>query len=143
MKCPADDESLTTTTYETEIRVDECPSCRGIWLDQGELERIQKTRERDYSEELRKIPDSVAGAYEMARQKTQGERTCPACGREMEKREYAYSSRILIDSCPSCRGVWLDRGEVQALEVFFERARRDAQSADRGLVGAFFAGLLD
>lgn len=143
MKCPVDQEPLTTKTYEAQIQVDECPACRGMWLDEGELERIQQTRERDYSDELRRIPDSVLGAYEMARQKIQDGRNCPSCDRDMEKREYAYASRILVDSCPSCRGFWLDRGEVEALEVFFERARRDAKSADRGLVGGFFAGLLD
>ena len=143
MKCPVDRRVLETKRYEAQIQVDECPACRGMWLDEGELERIQQTKERDYTDELAKIPDGVLGAYEMARQKIQDERACPSCGRGMEKREYAYASRILVDSCPSCHGFWLDRGEVEALEVFFERARRDAERGDRGIIGGFFAGLLD
>ena len=142
MKCPVDSELLTTTRYEAEIEVDECPDCRGMWLDEGELERIQVTKEKDYSDELRQIPDGVVGAYELARQKIQDERSCPSCGSAMAKQEYGYCSRILVDSCPSCHGFWLDRGEVEALEVFFERARRNAKGGDGGLIRGFFAGLL-
>lgn len=143
MKCPVDNEFLTTERYEAEIQVDECPVCHGIWLDGGELERVQETKEKDYSDRLRQIPNDVIGAYELARQKIQDERPCPSCGREMEKQEYGYCSRILVDSCPSCHGYWLDRGEVAALEVFFERAREDASDGGGGLIGGFFAGLLD
>ena len=34
---------------------------------------------------------------------------------------------VEIDYCPSCRGVWLDRGE---LDKIIERANKEAESAD-------------
>ena len=143
MKCPVDGEPLTSARYEAEIQVDECAKCRGIWLDAGELHRIESTKERDYSEELKRIPDHVARAYEMARQKAQKERTCPSCGRELETKEYGYCSRITVDSCPGCHGLWLDRGELSALEVFFEGAREGAKALDKSLARGFFGSLLD
>lgn len=38
---------------------------------------------------------------------------CPRCEtRVLEERE---RDGIMIDGCPSCRGVWLDRGELEKL----------------------------
>ncbi len=143
MNCPVDGEVLTSARYEADIQVDECAKCRGIWLDAGELQRIESTKERDYSEELKGIPDHVARAYEMARQRSEKERTCPSCGKALERREYGYCSRITVDSCPGCSGIWLDRGELSALEVFFEGARAGAKAGDERVARGFFRSLLD
>jgi Zn-finger nucleic acid-binding protein len=45
---------------------------------------------------------------------------CPACSARLVELE---RSDVLIDACPSCRGVWLDRGE---LDRILERERRVA-----------------
>ena len=37
---------------------------------------------------------------------------CPRCDAELLERE---RSGITIDFCSSCRGVWLDRGELENL----------------------------
>ena len=37
---------------------------------------------------------------------------CPACKTELKMSE---RSGIEIDYCPSCRGVWLDRGELDKI----------------------------
>ena len=39
MKCPIDDEVLLVSSREG-IEIDHCPSCRGVWLDRGELDKI-------------------------------------------------------------------------------------------------------
>jgi hypothetical protein len=36
---------------------------------------------------------------------------------------------VLVDACPDCAGLCLDRDEIQSLEVFFERMRREEQEA--------------
>ena len=38
--------------------------------------------------------------------------TCPECELPMEVKNF---EDVLIDTCPSCRGVWLDRGELQKI----------------------------
>jgi Zn-finger nucleic acid-binding protein len=123
VKCPIDQSELNQQKYEADITVEACPACQGVWLDHGELERIQESSERDYSSELQRVPDSVTQAYAMARAKGAAVRDCPSCGRELDRAEYSYCSQILIDVCRHCRGVWLDRGELQALEMFLERSR--------------------
>jgi uncharacterized protein len=39
---------------------------------------------------------------------------CPACDSRLVEVE---RSGVLIDACPSCRGVWLDRGELDKVLV--------------------------
>lgn len=137
MKCPLDYTELQPKRYEDNIKVDVCPNCGGMWLDKGELEVIQETRERDYSEELARMPDLGYKAYELAQQKIGRRLQCPHCNNEMEAREYARCSQVMIDVCPHCHGIWLDKGEIEDLEIFFERSRLEAGS----LRGEFFASL--
>lgn len=39
MKCPIDGTDLLMTHREG-VEIDYCPSCRGVWLDRGELDKI-------------------------------------------------------------------------------------------------------
>lgn len=39
MRCPNCDETLLMSDREG-IEIDYCPSCRGVWLDRGELDKI-------------------------------------------------------------------------------------------------------
>jgi Zn-finger nucleic acid-binding protein len=139
MKCPIDTTDLTRQRYEDDIDVDQCPECGGIWLDYQELERIQESRQRDYSEQLGQLPDLVGAAYAMALARSKPEIQCPGCGGAMERREHGGCSQVMIDVCPQCRGIWLDKGEIGALEVFFERTAVETAQARSG----FFAGLID
>ena len=47
---------------------------------------------------------------------------CPACKVDLLMTE---RQGVEIDYCPKCRGVWLDRGE---LDKILERSRQDAAS---------------
>ena len=39
---------------------------------------------------------------------------CPTCSSRLVEVE---RSDVLIDACPSCRGIWLDRGELDKILV--------------------------
>jgi len=39
MKCPNCNETLLMT-QRNNIEIDYCPSCRGVWLDKGELDKM-------------------------------------------------------------------------------------------------------
>ena len=39
MKCPVDDVVLQMSNRDG-IEIDYCPTCRGVWLDRGELDKI-------------------------------------------------------------------------------------------------------
>lgn len=39
MKCPVDNATLVMTERNG-VEIDYCPTCRGVWLDRGELDKI-------------------------------------------------------------------------------------------------------
>lgn len=127
MKCPRDAQELVTKTYEAKIEIDSCGKCGGIFLDAGELEKIQETVERDYKNA--RPADDVSEAIEAARNSQRGPISCPKCAGEMLARPYGMGSPIVIDVCEAGCGIWLDKGELEALEQFFETSRAEGDTS--------------
>ncbi len=121
MQCPRDEATLEKQTVEGGIEIDACTLCGGTWLDRGELEALQHLHEHDHEGALLPAQDRVALAYEMAKQKLEPTLDCPVCGASMGRHEYAWTSQVVIDECPAGCGKWLDKGELEELELFFER----------------------
>jgi uncharacterized protein len=132
MNCPIDKEKLEPLIYEDDVEVDQCPKCNGIWLDKGELARIEKSRENDYREIIKNTAyaDKIDGFVEMTnnapliatdRPTEDNTLNCPSCGDLLYKKEHGFFSKVMIDSCIKCNGIWLDKGELQAIEIFFEK----------------------
>ena len=40
MKCPVCPESTLLMSERQGVEIDYCPSCRGVWLDRGELDKL-------------------------------------------------------------------------------------------------------
>ncbi|CAN5447492.1 zf-TFIIB domain-containing protein [soil metagenome] len=53
MNCPIDGETLLMTDRKG-IEIDYCPSCRGVWLDRGELDKLIATSDRLDDDEPRR-----------------------------------------------------------------------------------------
>ena len=53
---------------------------------------------------------------------------CPKCGADLVEKEHQH---VKIDTCPECKGIWLDAGELEMLE-----------HAQGGGVGRFFSSVL-
>lgn len=124
MKCPRDGTELIQQRHEAQIDVNQCPTCQGFWLDKGELETIQERAARYQSRDL---DEDVA--LDASPQLVQPIR-CPKCGGEMERREHGYCSRVYIDTCIEGCGVWLDTGELAALEKFYENQHQYEDTDD-------------
>jgi Zn-finger nucleic acid-binding protein len=45
MKCPVDDTTLAISDRQG-IEIDYCPTCRGVWLDRGELDKLIERENR-------------------------------------------------------------------------------------------------
>lgn len=59
--------------------------------------------------------------------------SCPSCEIAMEVQNF---EDVLIDICPSCKGVWLDRGEMQKVIALVRRQEAETPSADFGAAPA-------
>ena len=92
MKCP---RCETTTLDERDrdgITVDACPSCRGLWLDRGELEKLIARATR----ELEELSGSRAAAPEPAQHRERRDRDDDRYDRDDrydDRRDPRYSQR--------------------------------------------------
>jgi Zn-finger nucleic acid-binding protein len=99
MICPFCDEPMLILEYQ-EIELDYCPSCEGIWLDEGELEAMIGF---DQKIDLSDFPGTV-----------KSNRKCPRCRQKMVM-GYFPNTRIEVDVCRRDGGIWLDKGEIQSI----------------------------
>ncbi len=111
MNCPRCQHQLTVTPIndcKTTIDVDKCPNCEGIWFDQGELALIEDIIEPTLIE-IRHIPG------ESVQLKTLH---CPRCNNSprLQKAIHPRDHHVIIDYCPYCKGIWLDKGELEAIQ---------------------------
>jgi len=50
MQCPSDGTVLVMSE-RSGIEIDYCPTCRGVWLDRGELDKIIERGSREYGQQ--------------------------------------------------------------------------------------------
>ena len=64
MNCPLDNTTLAMVERQG-VEIDYCPTCRGVWLDRGELDKIveRANQEADRGPADPTRPDDEAAAY--------------------------------------------------------------------------------
>jgi len=110
MNCPRCNIELTNKTildFKYFLNIDYCSSCGGIWLDNGELTRLEKTIEPTFYE-IRKTPNNQ-DQLEILK--------CPLCANSkiLQKVQHPRDKHVILDYCPVCKGMWLDTGEIEAI----------------------------
>ncbi|RMF71292.1 MAG: hypothetical protein D6738_14235 [Acidobacteria bacterium] len=134
MNCPACGKPLSERVVEG-VAVDVCRhGCGGLWFDAGELQRFDEPDEPGAGE----LDASSAGASPPPRRDRP--LPCPRCrGSRMMRRWWSVRRQVEIDECPTCGGIWLDRGELAALRALF--ASEDERRAEaRRLAESLLAG---
>lgn len=99
MQCPRDGESLASESYRNRVDVDVCPKCKGTFLDPNELASITGM-EHDLQRERLFLEDAP-------------HLKCPRCQAAMNGVWFSVERNVMVDTCPSCRGIWLDGAELQ------------------------------
>ncbi len=111
MKCPKCCEvELVITQYEG-VSVNLCPTCHGFMLSPQSLKGIERNPEMDKSvleTETVKMEDSLCSIK------------CPKCRLEMRKKDAPHSLDFHLDICEGCNLIWLDNGELEAIQIAFE-----------------------
>ena len=124
MKCPKCDSTLgkvkirirpeygadilNDAEQTSEIEVDQCLSCNGIWFDAGEFDKC-------LSEHVN-VLDSPEVNQALIKELNQKTGKCPRCQVDMVKKQAPKDPKVQIDYCEKCQGVWLDGGEYDRLE---------------------------
>lgn len=108
MICPIDREKLQKSIFYR-VEVDYCPRCLGIFLEQEELRLAKDEKDKDLNwldtdlwEDKKKFNVSL------------NEKLCPKCMIPLYGANYD-GSKIRVDICRKCKGVWLDRLEFSKI----------------------------
>ena len=110
LECPRCKGKLLPHTLEG-IGVRVCADCAGLWMGSEQFRDALKKPPPQAMEE------SSGSGLRAALWEESGLR-CPVCNLPMSKGHYAYSSGVIIDRCQTCKGIWLDRGELAKLRAF-------------------------
>lgn len=122
--------TLHKEQHASGLEIDRCPACGGVWLDPGELERIEiyalrnKKSVDSYTKAVGQVRRAFAHAHrpESPSQDESAEPTildCPSCNSPMLPREWSIGTLVDVDICLECRGIWLDPQELETLVTIF------------------------
>jgi Zn-finger nucleic acid-binding protein len=121
--------------HNTEL--DYCPLCLGVWFDKDEL-RLAKDNKDQQINWLDFDIWRDKKRFEISR----ASRQCPVCRVIFVQVRYE-DSKIKVDFCRNCQGIWLDRGEFKRIMVYLRRKsdyeilRRYTQNAVKELWEVF------
>lgn len=113
MRCPkCSTDTLTPFGMIEGVHVDFCGSCKGIWFDQGELAFYTET-----PVDIPKLDQALAAGRDTGRK-------CPKCITPcLFEVRYLPGKDLLLDVCPACHGVFVDRGELPKIEALSVEVR--------------------
>ena len=106
--CPACGDQLVSAVIDDEP-VRACPSCFGVAIRQSAFGQLVTSRRANYR-------GADAPAQPLNAVELQHSRECPHCRETMEVHPYYGPGCTVIDSCRRCGVVWLDPGELTAIE---------------------------
>ncbi len=113
-RCPACKCQAEPIEYEG-VRIYNCGQCGGNWLSGERMDVILGRRELSMPEDVRQAMMDLAD-----RSNRSETLWCMTCGTPMDKAAFAFWKEIQYDHCPKCRGIWLDRGELEKCQIYWE-----------------------
>lgn len=121
MQCSNCKNGLKKITYK-DVELDQCLNCGGMWFDGGELRKVKEREDellRWLDIDLFADTKQFTGGYSSM--------VCPKDGNSLYEISYDNTD-INVDVCNVCKGVWLDKEELDNIIAFLKRTvfREDA-----------------
>ncbi len=104
MLCPKCQSQLQSVTNQGET-LSSCPSCAGFWIGRQTLIELMRRAAEALGEEIKAVGFTETPSVTTAL-------PCPDCGTALSTLHYRA---IQVERCPTCKGVFLDAGELKAL----------------------------
>jgi Zn-finger nucleic acid-binding protein len=134
MSCPRCQVLLCEVT-SAGVVADACGTCRGMWLDRGELQemvaRVEGFRRAGSNGAQYAGTNAGLTAQTECRPTRTGEADCLRCPRCGDLLRATQRDGVRVDVCRRCRGVWLDDGEFERIKVHLGDLRRDWERDER------------
>ncbi|NIN71955.1 MAG: hypothetical protein GTO46_08530 [Gemmatimonadetes bacterium] len=138
--CDGEDMQKISPSEETELILDYCDKCGGMWFESGEVRELRYCPPEVVSslisikKQLYAVECDSCGQL-MARNAAE----CPSCGqgnvikcpRCDTKLERVQGDKFTLDVCQDCRGVWFDNIDLSAVwNLQFESLSRPEKKDD-------------
>lgn len=107
MLCPKCNLEMSPKSFR-KVEVDRCFGCGGVWLDKGEMEEID-------NKNISTLVD-VVGKTEKSDVMDNVTAHCHRCDNDMFN--LTGANDVKFDWCDQCEGMFFDRGELAAMNVF-------------------------
>jgi len=119
MLCPHCKIKLESAIFHN-VEVDYCPICLGLWFEEDELRWAKDEKDKDL-----KWLDIDLWRDEKKFKISYGIRLCPACRVPLYEVYYG-DSKVIVDVCNLCKGIWLDRAEFKKIVDWLkEKAKKE------------------
>jgi Zn-finger nucleic acid-binding protein len=102
-----------------------CPKCKGVWLVKDEL---RKLKNKVQNGSLHWLNDEVDSMEKTSVIPTK--RPCVKCKNVKLVAVNFGKSSVLIDWCPQCHGMWLDRGDFEQITEYLRDELKAAHSKE-------------
>ena len=103
MNCPKCQGALHEMEIEG-VKVDFCSPCKGIWFDKDEMAFMAE------------LPADLPEA-DVQQSAVATDFDCPRCNNvKLHAMKFVKAEALIIDRCPACHGIWLDKGELPKVE---------------------------
>jgi Zn-finger nucleic acid-binding protein len=103
MDCPVCKIGMITLEL-SEVEIDYCTGCKGVWLDAGELEMLLDDEGK---------AQKLISSFSKGPSGNETPKQCPICDKKMEKIIVGHEKpMLLIDRCTKGDGLWFDSGEL-------------------------------
>ncbi len=86
-----------------------CCACKGVLIQSGVFQELMIKRRKTFQG-----PDAIPKPIDLKQLKIR--LNCPGCKQAMEVHQYYGPGNVVIDSCVRCNFIYLDYGEIAALE---------------------------
>lgn len=96
----------------TEVVIDACPGCQGVWLDDGELDVLKGFVEVLLPKDDRTLAERARELLGEAEVASEQRFSCPKC---QKKLWHVERKGEVIEVCSGCEGMWFDGGELTVI----------------------------
>ena len=134
MICPNDNSEMHQVSivshYGQSIILDQCEKCGGIWFDESELFRARQG-------EATKVESLKLEALQTPSRIESPQLVCPRDRNKLFRfTDKHFPDNIILTRCPSCHGIWLNRGEFTKYQQVREESlhSKEKSDADKKLV---------
>jgi Zn-finger nucleic acid-binding protein len=102
-----------------------CPKCHGMWLEKDELRKLKNKVGIGELHWLNTEIDSIEQTAAVA-----SKRVCPKKDSKNLLSVVFGKSSVVLDWCPKCHGMWLDRGEYDKIMGYLQNEAGDSTIKD-------------